>query len=54
MLVSVYGVHWDKTFFMFLMMRCIGYTRASRMRVRFLSSSYRMWSSEMIMLYRSA
>ena len=41
-------------FFTFLMMRCSGYARASRMRVRLLSSSCRMWSSEMIMLYRSA
>ena len=38
-------------FFMFLMMRCSGYPRARRMRVRLLSSSCRMWSSEMIMLY---
>ena len=44
----------SRLFFMFLMMRCSGYTRASRVRVRFLSSSCRMWSSEMIMLYRSA
>ena len=29
------------------------YARASRMRVRLLSSSCRMWSSEMIMLYRN-
>ena len=38
-------------FFMVLMMRCSGYAWASRMRVRLLSYSYRMWSSEMIMLY---
>ena len=38
MLVSVCGVHWDnrkllwvKAFFMFLMMRCSGYVRGSRM-----------------------
>ena len=62
MLVSVCGVRWDnrllrlrvKAFFMFLMKSCSGYARASRMRVRLLSSSCRMWSSEMIMLYRSA
>ena len=40
--------------FMFLMMRCSGYARASRMPLRLLSSSCRMWSSEIIMLYRSA
>ena len=62
MLVSVGGVLWDnrylrlwiKAFFMFLIMRCSGYVLASRMRVRLLSSSCRIWSSEMIMLYRSA
>ena len=41
-------------FFMFLMIRCSGYARASRMRVRLLSFSCRVWSSEMVMLYRSA
>ena len=41
---------WVSAFFMFLMMMCSGYERASRMRVRLLSSSFRMWSSEMIML----
>ena len=41
-------------FFMLLMIRCSGYARANRMRVTLLSSSCRMWSSEMIMLYRSA
>ena len=40
-------------FFMFLMMRCSGYARACRTRVRLLNSFCRMWSSEMIMLYRS-
>ena len=35
---------------MFLMMRCSGYARVSRMRVRLLKSSCRTWSSEMIML----
>ena len=39
-----------KAFFMFLMMRCSGYARVSRMRVRLLKSSCRTWSSEMIML----
>ena len=59
MLVIVCGVCWDsrllglwvKAIFMFLMIRCSGYARASRMRVRLLSSSCRIWSSEMIMLY---
>ena len=59
--ISVCGVHWDnrqlrlwvKTFFMFLMMGYSEYAQASRARVRLLSSSCRMWSSEMIMLYRS-
>ena len=41
---------WVSAFFMFLMMRCCGYAQAYRMRVRLLSSSCRMWSSEMIML----
>ena len=31
---------------MFLMMRCSGYVQASRVRVRLLNSSCRMWSSE--------
>ena len=52
--VIVCGVRWDnklfrlwvKAFFMFLMMRCSGYVRAYRVRVRLLSSSCRMWSSE--------
>ena len=52
--VTVCGVCWDnkllrlwiKTFFMFLMMRYSGYVRASRVRVRLLSSSCRMRSSE--------
>ena len=57
--VTVCGVRWDnkllrlwvKAFFMFLMMRCSGYVQASRARVvkfkfRLLSSSCRMWSSE--------
>ena len=52
--VIVCGVRWDnklfrlwvKAFFMFLMMRCSGYVRASRVRVRLLSSSCTMWSSE--------
>ena len=39
---------------MFLMMSFSGYARASRMRVRLLSSSCRKESSEKIMLYRSA
>ena len=60
MLVIVCGVFWDSRLlglwvkagiFMFLMIRCSGYARASRMRVRLLSSSCRIWSSEMIMLY---
>ena len=38
-------------FFMFLMMRCSGYARTRRMRVRLLNSPRMMWSSEMIMLY---
>ena len=62
MLVSVCDVCWDnkwlrlwvKAFFDFLMMRCSGYGRASRMRVRLSSSSRRLWSSERIMLYPSA
>ena len=49
--VTVCGVRWDnkllrfwvKAFFMFLMMRCSGYVRVC---VRLLSSSWRMWSSE--------
>ena len=45
---------WVKAFFIFLMIRCSGYVPARRMRVRSLSSSCRMWSSEMTMLYRSA
>ena len=61
-LVSFCGLCWDnrylrlwvKAFFMFLMMRFSGYARASRIRVRLLSSSCRMWSSEMIMYYWSA
>ena len=44
----------DQGFFMFLMMKCSGYTQARRMRVRLLSSCCKMRSSEMIMLYRSA
>ena len=61
MCVSLCGVCWNNKLlrlwvkaFMFLMMRCSGYFQTSRMRVRMLSSSYRMWSSEMIMLYQSA
>ena len=41
---------WVKAFFMFLMIRCNGYAQTSRMHVRLLSSSCRIWSSEMIML----
>ena len=37
-------------FLMSLMMRCSGYERPSRMRVRLLCSDSRIWSSEMIML----
>ena len=52
--VIVCGVRWDnklfrlwvKASFMFLMMRCSGYVRAGRVRVRLLSSSYTMWSSD--------
>ena len=40
-------------FFMFLTMRCSEYAQGSRIGVRLLSSSCRMWSSMMIMLYRS-
>ena len=40
----------SEVFFMFLMMKCCGYARANRVRVKLLSSSWRMWSSEMIML----
>ena len=62
MLASNCGVCWDtsllrlwvKAFSMFLMMRCSGYVQTSRIRVRLLSSSCRMWSSEMIKLYQSA
>ena len=39
---------------MFLMIRCSRYVRASEMRVKLLSSSWGMWSLEIIMLYRSA
>ena len=37
--------------FLFLMMRCSRYVQASTIRVRLLSSSCRMWPSDMIMLY---
>ena len=40
----------SQCFFMLLMMRCSAYAQANRMYVRLLSSSCRMWSSEMIML----
>ena len=58
MFFSVYTVCWSnrwlrswvKAFFMFLMIRCNGYAQASIMHVRLLSSSCRIWSSEMIML----
>ena len=39
---------------MFLIIWCSGYARSSKVRVTLLSSSRRIWSSEMIMLYRSA
>ena len=39
---------------MILIMSYSGSVRTSRIRVRLLSSSGRIWSSEMIMLYRSA
>ena len=49
-LVSVCGFCWDSRqlwlFFMFLMMTCSGYVWASRMRVRLLSSDFKIWSSE--------
>ena len=62
MLDSDCGVRWDnrllrlwvKAFFAFLMMRCSGYARASRIFDRLLSSSCRMWFSEMIMLHQSS
>ena len=62
MLASNCGVRWDtsllrlwvKAFSMFLMMRYSGYVQTSRIRVRLLRSSCRMWSSEMIKLYQSA
>ena len=37
-------------FFMFLMMRYSEYVSASRMRVRLLSFSCRMWSSQIIVV----
>ena len=62
MFVNVCVIRWDnmrlrvwvRAFFMFLMMRCSGYTRANKKGVKFLSSFCSMWSPEMIMLYRSA
>ena len=58
MCLSVCDVCWSSrwlrsrvsAFSMFSMMKGSGYARANRMRVRLLSSSCRMWSSEMIML----
>ena len=35
-----------RAFFMFLIMRCSGYARASKMQVKLLSSSWSMMSSE--------
>ena len=40
-------------FFMFAVVSCGGYAQASKIRIRLLSSSCRMWSTEKIMLYQS-
>ena len=43
----------SRGFFIFSVVSCSGYAQASKIRIRLLSSSCRMWSTEKIMLYQS-